>query len=191
MGSIGADREQKVDLFHTAARRGRVKPGRLRFESVYPLGIIKTWTWVDLDFEADVYPLPLEIDVPMSGGDVVQSQVSSRPSREDIKDFRPTQLGDSPRDIMWKAYARSDNLLTKTYEEPASAGLWLDWDSLPDLDRETRLSALAAQAFNYSQQGVRFGLRLPGVDIEIDQGSAHCQQVLSTLARFEAEVYLI
>lgn len=46
-------------LFHPTERRGWLRPGRLRVESRFPLGLLVAWSWVDLRQQALVYPRPL------------------------------------------------------------------------------------------------------------------------------------
>jgi uncharacterized protein (DUF58 family) len=45
-------RAQELDLvrlYVRAERRGWLHPGRLLVETYYPLGLLRAWTWVDLD----------------------------------------------------------------------------------------------------------------------------------------------
>ena len=51
--------EVHVKLYLETSERGWHNPGRLLIESVYPLGLLRTWTWVDLDVHALVYPRAL------------------------------------------------------------------------------------------------------------------------------------
>ena len=51
--------EVHVKLYIETSERGWHNPGRLLIESVYPLGLLRSWTWVDLDVHALVYPRPL------------------------------------------------------------------------------------------------------------------------------------
>jgi uncharacterized protein (DUF58 family) len=40
------------------SKRGWYRPSRLRLSSLYPVGFIRAWTWLDLDMAAIVYPYP-------------------------------------------------------------------------------------------------------------------------------------
>ena len=51
--------ELHVKLFAQAEQRGWYKPGRLLVETVYPLGLLRAWSWIDLEIRALVYPKPL------------------------------------------------------------------------------------------------------------------------------------
>ena len=75
--------------------------------------------------------------------------------------------------MAWKAVARADLMLTKQFSGASSAQMWLDWDAMPSLDTEQRLSRLAGWVLAAEQSGARYGLRLPGVQIAPERGEAH------------------
>ena len=56
---LAGDAAAEVLLFHPTERRGWLRPGRLRVESRFPLGLLVAWSWVDLRQQALVYPRPL------------------------------------------------------------------------------------------------------------------------------------
>jgi uncharacterized protein (DUF58 family) len=59
----------------------------------------------------------------------------------------------------------------------------LDWRSLPAaMDVEARLSRLTRWVLQAEQAGQRFGLMLPGLEIEPDAGPAHRARCLEALA---------
>ena len=49
----------RVQLHTAVGKRGWYSPGRLLLESTYPLGLLRCWTWIDLDLYALVFPQPL------------------------------------------------------------------------------------------------------------------------------------
>ncbi|PXB89144.1 DUF58 domain-containing protein, partial [Pseudomonas aeruginosa] len=55
---LAGDAAAEVLLFHPTERRGWLRPGRLRVESRFPLGLLVAWSWVDLRQQALVYPRP-------------------------------------------------------------------------------------------------------------------------------------
>src|SRR5690606_10912210 len=64
------DTEQQVaKIFHVTQRRGWLQPGRLLIQTVYPLGLLRAWSWVDLDLWALVYPRPIACPRPLGGGE--------------------------------------------------------------------------------------------------------------------------
>jgi len=101
--------------------------------------------------------------------------------------LRAYQLQDSPRHVAWKAAARSDELLTKQFAGTAGAELWLDLAAVPRaLGLEARVSRLAGWILAAERQGLRYGLRLPGLKLAPDQGDAHRAACLQALALYES-----
>ena len=188
--------EEEVDLEPGQARelrlhlpvheRGWHRPGRLRIESVYPLGLLRCWTWVDLDLVSLVYPAPLAGVEPQSDGSGEEREGSHLGSLGDdefagIRDYRD---GDSPRRIHWKALARGQALLSKEYAQIVSDSRWLDWSAFPGLADERRLSVLAHWVLEYHRKELEFGLRLPGVELAPAKGDRQRTEALRALATY-------
>ena len=53
------DTSTTIHLFVNAKQRGWLNPGRLLVETFYPLGLLRAWTWVDLNTNAIIYPKPI------------------------------------------------------------------------------------------------------------------------------------
>ena len=166
--------------------RGRARCGRIEVFTRYPLGMFHAWSYVDFDLTVIVYPRP-----DPSAGAPPQQGVSDTeegiPVRgdEEFNMLRAYLPGDALRQIAWKALARERGLLTKEFSAMASSELWLDWDSAPAHDVETRLSILAHWVLQAEEFGQGYGLRLPGVRIAPDRGEAHRARCLEALALFE------
>jgi len=100
--------------------------------------------------------------------------------------LRQYQIGDPPRHIHWKAAARDQGLQTKVFSGRTAAELWLEWNQLPaGMDLESRLSRLTRWVLSADQAGLRYGLRLPGVELAPDSGEAHRLACLRELALYE------
>jgi uncharacterized protein (DUF58 family) len=104
---------------------------------------------------------------------------------DDFVGFRPYRPGDSPRHLFWKAAAREQALLVKQFGGDRADEIWLDWNRLPGLDPEARLSQLCRWILEAHRQQRAYGLRLPGTEIAIAGGGAQRQRCLEALARFE------
>lgn len=180
---------QVVHCSLVAGERGWFHPGRLRLESHYPLGLLRCWTWLDLDLQAVVYPAPRDAGVTPSGdvGDGSGGSALPRPGSEDFQGFRDYRPGDSLRQVHWKGLARGQALQSKQYHAWASRERWLDWDDFPDLPQEQRLSHLCHLALQWQQRQQPFGLRLPGVTLLPQAGPEHLEQVLTALALYRCE----
>ncbi len=164
-------------------QRGWYSPGRLRVESSYPLGLLRCWSWVDLELYALVYPRPLaSAELPGLAAESPDGAAVPIEGSDDFYGFRNYREGDSLRQIYWKGLARGQNLQVKQYAAYADRSVWLDWELFPGLPTEQRLSHLCYWALAFDAQGDEYGLRLPGVTIAPDCGELHRERVLRALA---------
>jgi uncharacterized protein (DUF58 family) len=62
--------------------------------------------------------------------------------------------------------------------------LWLDWELLPGLGAEDRLSRLCRWALDAHGAALVWGLRLPGLELPPARGPEHRQRCLTALAEF-------
>lgn len=184
---VDDDRTQ-VHLHTAVGARGWYSPGRLLLESTYPLGLLRCWTWVDLDLYALVYPQP-QTSAELPGLPTDRPDGASIPimGSDDFYGFRDYRAGDSLRQVHWKGLAKGQNLQSKQYMAYADRGVWLDWDMFPDIGVEQRLSHLCYWALEFSARNQEYGLRMPGAIIEPALGERHRDEVLKELAVYGLE----
>ncbi|MBB4862399.1 uncharacterized protein (DUF58 family) [Pseudomonas nitritireducens] len=181
---VAADQAEELLLSLPAERRGWLRPGRLRVESRFPLGLLVAWSWVDLDQAALVYPHPLPGDLPLQAGVADDDEEGARAVGRGVDDFqglRPYQSGDSRRRLHWKAYSRGQGLLVKDFSALAGRNLWLDFNSLGG-DAEGRLSRLCHWVLQLSLRQQPFGLNLPDAQVPVGLGDGHREACLRALA---------
>jgi len=168
-------------------RRGWLRPGRLRVESRFPLGVLVAWSWVDLDQPLLVYPRPLAGELPLHAGADPQNPDQGRQLRgqgvDDFQGLKAYQPGDSRRRLDWKAYSRGQGLQVKDFASYSGRELDLDFDAL-DGDVETRLSCLCHWVLVLTDRQQPFALRLPGFYRAPACGEAHREACLHALALF-------
>lgn len=173
-----------VRLYVQGSRRGYLRPGRLLVETYYPLGLLRAWTWVDLDVRALVYPRPLFADFPDSvHGRRDEGELIDPHGSEDFTDIKSYQPGDPVKHIMWRSYARGDEVMVKRYASFLEPRLWLDLDQVSG-QLEERLSRLTGLALKATRQEREFGLRLGQVIVKPAVGEAHLERVLRELALY-------
>ena len=183
---IAAARGTTARIPVIAQKRGWLAPGRITVDTRFPLGLLRAWSYIQPDMRCLVYPKPDDtlLPLPEASGSAGEKRVSSGGS-DDFAGLRPYQAGDSPRHIHWKAAARGRGLRTKVFSGHAAAELWLDWNQLPArLDVESRLSRLTRWVLSAEQQGLRYGLRLPGLELAPDTGEQHLLACLRELALY-------
>ncbi|RPH45046.1 MAG: DUF58 domain-containing protein [Burkholderiales bacterium] len=176
--------EQLVTVALPTERRGWQSLPRLRLSTTFPLGLWRAWAWWHPQARILVLPRLETPASPMPESGAAGTERAGR-GEEDFAAIRPFREGDSPRRLAWKAMARSggDALLVREFEGGSGGQLLLDWQSLPPgLDPELRLSRLARWIVDAEAAGLSYGLRLPGVALELDAGPAHRAACLEALA---------
>lgn len=191
----GANEAQAIDLpaghcdsmslLLPAQARGVCRLGRLQLFTRFPLGLFRAWSWLELDSECLVYPAPETGAVPLPQGvQGAQAGTSAQAGQDDFSGLRGYRPGDSPRHIAWKAVARGGAWLTKEFSGPAGGTVWLDWDALPGMADEARLSRLCRWVLDADAAGQTYGLRLAGQEIKPAEGDLQRLACLAALARF-------
>lgn len=175
-----------VKLTLPTTRRGPLAFPGLRVATTAPLGLLRSWSWIQLGPRVLVYPRPAAPAAAPYHEEAGPAPGASRPrGDDDFAGLRSFQPGDSPRRIAWKAYARTGEMLVREYRGgTAETRVWIDWDAVPAPDTETRISRLTRLVLDHHQQGRVWGLRLPGLRLGPAQGVAHLHRCLSCLATF-------
>ncbi len=183
------DEDRVVVQLHMAVdKRGWFSPGRLLLESTYPLGLLRCWTWIDLDLHALVYPRPLpSTDLPGLATGTPDGAAALVVGHDDFYGFRAYRKGDSLRQVHWKGVAKGQGVLTKHYTAYADRSVWLDWDLFPGAGTEQRLSHLCYWVLEFDGRREEYGLRLPNVVIQPSVGGKHRDRVLKELALYGKE----
>ena len=105
--AIDVENEELLHIHVPTTSRGWFHPGRLLVQSWYPLGLIRTWSRIDLDTRVLVYPRPVAAPpLPDSHGKDQHGTPMLEDGGEDFTGFRRYQLGDPLRRVAWKAAAK-------------------------------------------------------------------------------------
>lgn len=174
-------------LPHPATRRGWLTLPRVTIETVWPLGLVRTWSYTAPALACLVYPRPADAVTPeLTFAGLQGGRLPSDSGDEDFAGLRRHQASDPPHHVAWKTAARlgpDAALQTKQFSGTAAQALWFDWALLPAmLDVETRLSILARWVLDAEEAGLSWGLRLPGGEIPQAHGPAHTHACLKALA---------
>jgi uncharacterized protein (DUF58 family) len=172
-------------LHQAAPQRGTLPLNRITVSTRYPLGLLRAWTYVELDSRCLVYPKPgPRMRLPEAPDYSSSAQGDRGVGADDFVGLRQYRPSDSPRRIDWKAAARERGLMSKQFGGDRSERTWLDWYALEGLETEERLSRLCRGVLTACEQQLEFGLRLPGEEVPPARGEAHRQHCLALLARF-------
>ncbi|MEM7431389.1 MAG: DUF58 domain-containing protein [Pseudomonadota bacterium] len=176
---------QVLTLPITTTERGYVSLQRFGIQTVFPFELFRSWAWLHMDLKGLVYPKPANHppEPPPTHTDQGHRQHDAR-GEEDFAGLRKFNPGDSPRHVAWKAFARSNQLLSKQFAGADTSSQWFDFDTVPASDLETRLSILTRWITDTDRTRADYGLRVPGVEYPPSHGDAHRRTCLETLALF-------
>jgi uncharacterized protein (DUF58 family) len=184
--------EDKVgaNVFTPALKRGEYRAPRLRITTLYPLGLCRAWSVIDLNLKCLVYPkpIPFVLDHFDSGGSTADESAISRNGSEEFYGLRDYVPGDSMRQIAWKNVARGQGMQVKQFVDYVDNRTWLDWDMFYGFGLEDRLSRLCYCVLKLSQTNDAYGLKMPGVEVAPNTGPEHKRKLLKILALFNHKV---
>ena len=165
--------------------RGRVPLIRYGVRTLFPFELFRSWAWLHMDIHGLVYPKPADdAPVPPPSQMALGHRQHDARGEEDFAGLKRFNIGDSPRNVAWKAYARSDQLLSKRFAGADTSSQWFDFDEIESNDLEERLSILARWVVDADRTLEDYGLKLPGIDIPPSHGEAHRTRCLEALALY-------
>lgn len=182
---LPAEAREQINVRVPTTARGFVAVPRIQVSTRFPLGLLRAWAWINMDFDELVYPRP----APRTSHDRFRHSGQTTSGYDlggddDFSGLRDYRLGDPPKHIAWKALARTGETLVTEYRSGTQDLVWIDWRDFPNVDTETRLAALTRKILDTDDDGHRYGLRIPGVEIPPATGAAHRHDCLKTLALF-------
>jgi uncharacterized protein (DUF58 family) len=182
---VPASAEQRLDLPLAPRARGAWHLERVKLATAHPFGLFRAWTWVHTPLQLLVYPQPQgSLPMPAAPGRRPGKHAEGSSGADEWLTLRPFRVGDSPRQVDWKAYAREAPLLVKEYAPPGSQPRIFDYQRLTDPDPEARLSQLARWIVDAEARGEPYGLALPGLALAPEHGPEQRHRCLMALALF-------
>ncbi|MDC3332712.1 DUF58 domain-containing protein [bacterium] len=174
-----------VNLDFPSVSRGILKPPRVRVETIYPLGLLKAWTWLELGASALVFPKPVAGERNSMGGDSTEYDGAIRVQKgaDEYDSFKPYQAGDSLKHVLWRSYAKGQGLNTIQYAAYQDQRVWIKWDQFIG-GVEQRLEYICYWVLHFDNQGIDYGVSIPGFEVAPSNGDAHRLNVLKALALF-------
>ncbi|MBP7371159.1 MAG: DUF58 domain-containing protein [Arenimonas sp.] len=164
-------------------KRGVLAVDKLQLFTLYPLGLAKAWSTINLRSQTLIYPAPKgqplqQLFSAMQGiGGTKSKLLTDQPHH--LREFK---TGDSRKQIAWKASARTGNLQVREYESAQSELLVLDWHTLHFLAYEQKIEQLCLWVVQASQKNLSFALHLPHQKISSATGHEHQRVCLEALA---------
>ncbi len=172
----------------TTDRRGWIKLDRFGIRTLFPFELFRSWAWLHMDLRGLVYPNPSEHppEPPPTRVAHGHRQHDAR-GEEDFAGLRRYNVGDSPRHVAWKAYARGGQMLSKQFAGADTSSQWFDFDGISSAEVEERLSILTRWIVNADRTLEDYGLRIPGREFPPAHGDTQRRQCLEALALFDGD----
>jgi uncharacterized protein (DUF58 family) len=164
-------------------KRGRFIPPRLMLQSVYPLGLIRAWTYIYFDQEVWVSPKPIESErnvLNRIGGEGEEAHGLS--GQEEFQELKNYVQGESLSRVSWSHLAKGQGLLSKQFIDFCAEQDALDYEQMPAIDHETKLSQMAYWVQMLSAQNIAFSMNLPTRQLPLGHSEKHTAQALRMLA---------
>jgi len=158
----------------------------LRISSTWPLGLFYAWSIIDPALEIIVWPVPAgSRELPRGSASRGMEKSGEGSGSEDFRGLRDYQPGDPTSHIHWKAMARIDKPVIKTFGGLSSEDLVLHWnDTLQLPNYEARLSQLCRWVLSADEAAATYVLTLPGMHVPPGNGPAHRRRCLNALAKW-------
>ncbi|MDP2561092.1 DUF58 domain-containing protein [Psychrobium sp. 1_MG-2023] len=172
-----------------AKARGQYQLDRITVASVFPLGLFRAWSHIDLNQQVIVYPNPLSYKqvALIAANDEQGKRHALTQTGDHFSGLDSYHLGESLKRVAWKQVAQGKGMLTKQFEQTIGEPNWLDYDQIVAKDKEEKLSYLSYLTIELSKKNQPFGLVLPHSRVAVNRGETQRQRVLTTLALVRAD----
>lgn len=182
--------EEVIRLPVQTSNRGQFELPRLTIKTVYPLGIMRAWSYVYFARKAWVYPKPETFDwqaqYAVANMEDLPTGGQYRQGQDDFERLDSYIEGESLARVSWSHVARGQGMFTKHFADPVGHEQTLDYADMPAAHHEQKLAQLAHGALTLGQLGVPFQMRLPSdapATAVMGDGEVFAQACLLRLAK--------
>ena len=186
---VPAQGSETVHVAWAPERRGRHATPPLTAVTLFPLGTFRVWTVWRTAATVIVYPAPEPHAPALPPGEPQPGHAAAGRSGKsgEFDGVRAYRRGDPQKTVVWKKAAQAfaagrDDLVSRDTLAVQRQQLWLDHATCGLSDLESRLARLTAWVLVADEQGLDYGLRLPGRELAPDHGAAHKAQCLEAMA---------
>ncbi|MDB5846771.1 MAG: hypothetical protein JWP29_523 [Rhodoferax sp.] len=177
-----------VHVAFAPTTRGLHRVPPLKAETRFPLGTFRVWCYWRPAAQVMVYPKPEAHPPPLPQGEPRSGAGTTAHATAggEFDGVRAYRRGDPLKLVVWKKFAKADELVSRDSPQAQQHALWLDLAQAGAVSGagglELRLSRLCAWVLQAEQLGLDFGLRLPSGEIRPGGGPAHQRRCLEALA---------
>lgn len=162
-------------------QRGVYELPPLRLATYFPFGLIRAWTWLWFARPFIVYPEPKQPPEAVAEAREEMSDAKSHQGDE-LSELKSFQQGDSLRKVLWRQYAKNEQLVVRSPEQLGSRKAELDWDVYKTYGLESALSFMCFDVLSLYASNQAFSLSLPNGVVLEGAGEAHRDDCLRLLA---------
>jgi len=182
-----SDYSEPINIPVISKQRGYIQIPTIVISTIFPFGLFYAWSNIKLSTLSLAYPKPQKHQLPTNLNSLQSTNEGSQSKgNSDFYGLDKYQIGESLKQIHWKAYAKGQGLYIKRYSGSDSNNFyWLEWEKFEYLEPEKRLSVLTHLITEAEKKGDFYGLRLPHVNLAINNGQNHKHQCLEQLALFK------
>uniref|UniRef100_UPI0031CE9376 DUF58 domain-containing protein n=1 Tax=Acinetobacter sp. TaxID=472 RepID=UPI0031CE9376 len=170
--------QQSLELAVLPEQRGRYELDALKIYATYPLGLVRAWTYL--------YPKQAVWIAPKADDWQQEHKLQPTPAQDSLDEFkelRNFQHGDSYQNVAWKQVARGQGFLIKMFEAQTNyQHLDIDYQLIPALDHEQKLSLMMGLIEQCEQSGNDYAVILPHARLESGQGQSQLMKARLLLA---------
>ena len=173
------DSQQQYILTFFAAQRGQFHYPQLHIYSVYPFGLVRAWTYLNLSRTTWVAP-----KADIYSAENKQHLHSFQPDLDEFRELRDFQLGDSLQAVSWKQAARGQGLYVKVFEQyQDQQSIDIHYEHMPAPTHEEKLSLMMGLVEQCEQQQLNYAMFLPHATLEKGLGERQLKQAKILLAQ--------
>lgn len=172
----------------TPLERGPQKVPTLTCSTTFPLGLFYSWKVSRMNSEILVYPsregsklLPQALPESSDSRQKKQKRAIDDP---EFTGHKPYTSSDSFRQIDWKAFARTKNLVVKQFSTDDQEHKELSWNHVEHLEIEKKLSQLCLWVSECEKQKMKYQVILPNWKSDIGIGPMHAKIIYEKLALY-------
>ena len=163
--------KDKVILSFNVDERGKFYLPKIKIISVYPLGLVRAWTYL--------YPENYIWIAPKSRlhqNESKQLQCAFEQDVDEFRELRDFQIGDSLQAVSWKQAARGQGLYIKVFEQHEDQhSIQIIYEHMPANSHEDKLSLMMGLVEQCEQLQCAYSMLLPKASLEKGMGQ---QQLL-------------
>lgn len=176
--------EKEISLFLNPHKRGSYDLKRLKLESHFPFGLLRSWKYFISDVQYFVFPLRVgESQWPALSVANNDGKVSRTLNADIFSGHSKYTSRDSIRKIDWRVLARTNQLVVKQFESMSQLQADFTWQQTQFLrNHEQRLSQLALWVSEAENTGAIYSVSLPGAQFERARGFEHYNNIMKSLS---------